>query len=513
MAVNFNAMILPKFGSSFMEGDTARQNALLKDQQMANTQQEMQFRGEERAYAQRQRAEDEAFMTKLNAVAESSGGRLTPEYIKMLAQSRNPQLRATGIEAMERAQRLASQRAAVEQLFPEPPQYKPTFGNVQFGDEAPKAYNALIPQGAQNVFSPGEGLPMSGNQPQFRTRGEFRGAMANPERATAAMAAGMRTIPAGLKDLLADPDTRAMALSLLEKEQKDIPEAKLIALRNSFPVNSPDYLSIQRIIDARGAVPFQTVLTQNGQTFSVPTKSMPGVPPTPTFGPNVTTRPLLDDIQDPERPGVTIRVDLNKYAGGGKNDPGYIGDKPLTSGQTKVTGELQKREGAVSALRSQLEDIRSLHIDLKAAGGKPEVGGNVFTNALNQAAATGLGGVVATAAGSKQQPIRDTIKNSTLLLAKALANASGMTGKELDSNRDIQLLLSSLSTVGQSDQATDDTINLIIRWVELNQKPIAGGAAPATGGGKPPATGGGKPPAAGGKPASTGVDMSNPLLR
>jgi hypothetical protein len=517
MAVNFNAMILPKFGSSFMEGDTARQNALLKDQQMANTQQEMQFRGEERAYVQKQRAEDQAYLSNLREEITLAGGKMTPEVITQLARSPNPQERAIGIEAMERARRLASQRAAVEQLFPEPPQYKPTFGGAQFGDEAPKAYNALIPQGAQNTFSPGEGLPMSGNQPQFRTRGEFRGAMANPERATAAMAAGMRTIPAAFKDLLADPDTRAMALSLLEKEQKDIPEAKLIALRDSFPVNSKNYKQIDDIISIKG-MPTQNVQVLPGVgTFAsagrVPLGTAPGA--TRTGDAPMVQKETVVLAPDNVTP---IRVTYPGYSGLGDKDPFYIGPAVPNAGQAKVSREQQKLEDSLFSLEENLQDYRSAYERLNQLGGIPSTQAGVVSNVANQLANTTAGGWVATALGSEAQVERDTIANTKRLLTQDIAGITGIGSKQLDSNQELQAMLKTLGTPGQSIEAVNATFDSIMRWAQskarASRRRDGGGAAPATGGGKPPATGGGKPDVTGlpagatlGKATSKGIEV------
>ena len=492
MPVNFNAMIQPQIGTAMMEGSAARENSMLKDQQMANSQQEMQFRGEERAYIQKQRAEDEAFMTKLNAVAESSGGRLTPQYIKMLAQSRNPQLRATGIEAMERAQRLADRNAAVDQLFPKAPEYKSTFGGAQFGSEAPQNYNALtlagggsgLSQEVQNQQRPSLGLS------PYRTRGEFRGAMANPEKATVAKMQGVRTFPPEFEGLLRNPETANMAIALLDKQNKGPELQQLHQYAMTLDPKSQEYKDVQAAIKLMNTPKVQNILSQGGQLIQAPTTGGPATV-AGTYAVQPKIMPILID-------GTAHLVDTNVYKDGsgiGPTVPGYIGPAVPTGAQTKATAAATKREDAVSALKTQLEDVRALHEELTAAGGKPKVGGNIFSNALNQAAATGLGGVVATASGSEVQPIRAAIINSSRLLGKALANASGFTGQEINSNQELQLLLKSLSTPGESDQATDRTIDLIIKWAELNQKPVAGGGAPT------PPSGGGKPPAAGGASA------------
>jgi len=111
MAVNFNAMILPKFGSSFMEGDTARQNALLKDQQMANTQQEMAMRQKqfgqeeaERQYILSERGRVAAAMAALNKHLEDNGGVPGPKGYRMLIDTRDPklvQMGMTGFQMLE----------------------------------------------------------------------------------------------------------------------------------------------------------------------------------------------------------------------------------------------------------------------------------------------------------------------------------------------------------------------------------------------------------------------------
>jgi hypothetical protein len=515
MAVNFNAMILPKFGTAMIEGDTARQNALLKDQQMANTQQEMQFRGEERAYVQRQRAEDEAFMTRLNAEAERAGGQLTPQYITMLAQSRNPQLRATGIEAMERARRLASHNEAVDKLFPKAPEYKPTIGGAQFGVEPPQNYNALIPQGAQNPFSPGAGDQPSAamSQPQFRTRGEFRGAMANPERATAAMARGMRTVPPELEGLLRNPDTANMAIALLDKQNKGPELQQLHQYAATLDPKSQEYKDVQTAIALMNSPKIQTIMTPGGEVIRAPvTGGAFTVSGGMALPPKV--EPLLID-------GVPHLVDVNKYRAGsgiGSTVPGYIGPAVPNASQAKVSREQQKLEDSLFSLEENLQDYRSAYERLDKLGGIPTTKDSVAANVANQLANTTAGGWVATALGSEAQVERDTIANTKRLLTQDIAGITGIGSKQLDSNQELQAMLKTLGTPGQSIEAVNATFDSIMRWaqskVRASRRGNGGGAAPATGGGKPPAAGGGKPDVTGlpagatlGRATSKGIEV------
>jgi hypothetical protein len=108
MAVNFNAMILPKFGTAMIEGDTARQNALLKDQQMANSQQEMAMRqkefGQKEAeykYLVSERERVAAAMAAFNKHLEDSGGVPGPEGYRMLIDTRDPNLVKMGMTGFQ----------------------------------------------------------------------------------------------------------------------------------------------------------------------------------------------------------------------------------------------------------------------------------------------------------------------------------------------------------------------------------------------------------------------------
>jgi hypothetical protein len=504
MPVNFNALAQPQIATSFIEGDTARQNAMLKDQQMVNAQQEMQFRNEERAYTNRMRAEDEAYMHQLDAEAQRSGGRLTPDYIMLLAKSRNPQLRATGIEAMTRAQRLVDHNAAIDKLFPKAPTYTPTIGDAQFGAEPPtQGYNALTPQGGGgNALMPSAGDQPSAamNQPQFRTRGEFRGAMANPERATAAMARGMRTVPPELEGLLRNPDTASVAIALLDKQNKGPELQQLHQYLATLDPKSQEYKDVKAAIALRNSPKVQTILSAGGQLIQAPVTGGPA-----TITGNMAMPPKVETLLIDGAPHL---VDVNRYQPGsgiGPKVPGYYGPAVPTASQAKTSAGQQKLESNLTSLEENLQTYRSAYERLHQLGGIPSTQAGVVSNVTNQLANTAVGGMVATALGSEAQVERDTIANTKRLLTQDIAAITGIGSKQLDSNVELQAMLKTLGTPSQSIEAVNATFDQIMRWAESKvrasrrEAAAAGGASAA--------------PAAGGKPASTGVDTSNPLLR
>ena len=501
MPVNFNAMIQPQIGTAMMEGDAARQKEMLSNQQMANAQQEMQFRGEERAYTNRMRAEDEAYMHQLDAEAQNSGGRLTPEYITLLAKSRNPQLRATGIEAMTRAQRLVDHNAAIDKLFPKAPTYTPTIGGAQFGAEPPQNFNAL------NLVGAGSGLSHGGvqqpsllNSSPYRTRGEFQGAMANPERATAAMGRGMRTIPPELEGLLRNPDTANVAIALLDKQNKGPELQQLHQYLATLDPKSQEYKDVQTAIKLMNSPKMQNIYTPGGQLI---TASSIGGTPTVTggFAQQPKIMPVLID-------GTPHLVDTNVYKDGsgiGPTVPGYIGPAVPTGTQAKASAAQRKTEDNFLALKENLQDFRSAFERLHEKGGMPTTKDGVVANITNQLANTTAGGMFATAIGSEAQVERTTIENTRRLIIQDLAAITGITSQQLNSNVELQQMMKTLGTPGQSKEAVDATFDTIMRWAEtkIRASRREDGAAPT----RPAATGGAP------KPASTGVDTNNRLLR
>lgn len=99
-------------------------------------------------------------------------------------------------------------------------------------------------------------------------------------------------------------------------------------------------------------------------------------------------------------------------------------------------------------LNSILTDIGNNYKALAQSGGAVRQGGSVAANVSARARSSGVGQLIEGALGTKDQTYRDNIKAARPALAQALAKAYGMKASQLNSDRDIQLLL---------DQVTDPT--------------------------------------------------------
>ena len=91
-----------------IEGDTARQNAMLKNQQMVNSQREMQMReqkfGQDEAeyqYLVKERDRVTASMAQLNKYIQDNGGVPGPDGYRMMIDTRNPQMVQMGLSGLQ----------------------------------------------------------------------------------------------------------------------------------------------------------------------------------------------------------------------------------------------------------------------------------------------------------------------------------------------------------------------------------------------------------------------------
>ena len=122
---------------------------------------------------------------------------------------------------------------------------------------------------------------------------------------------------------------------------------------------------------------------------------------------------------------------------------------------------------------------------LKDAGGITSKNASVFENIPAYISSTGAGQATGKFLGTQNQSARNTISQSRPLLLQAIAKATGMSSKQMDSNTELQMYLKA---------ATDPSLDYEANMLALNQLENLygiGGAASTSGG-----TGGGLPSAA-----------------
>jgi hypothetical protein len=93
--------------------------------------------------------------------------------------------------------------------------------------------------------------------------------------------------------------------------------------------------------------------------------------------------------------------------------------------------------------------LRDYYDQLKAGSGITDPGQGALSNIAAQASASGLGQAVGRMAGTQNQSVRDSIAMTRPLLLQAIMKATGMSAKQMDSNTELKLYLST---------ATDPTL-------------------------------------------------------
>jgi|GEM_PF-4942885 len=93
--------------------------------------------------------------------------------------------------------------------------------------------------------------------------------------------------------------------------------------------------------------------------------------------------------------------------------------------------------------------LRDYYDQLKEGSGITDPGQGVLSNIAAQASASGLGQAVGRIAGTQNQSVRDSIAMTRPLLLQAIMKATGMSAKQMDSNTELKLYLST---------ATDPTL-------------------------------------------------------
>lgn len=153
---------------------------------------------------------------------------------------------------------------------------------------------------------------------------------------------------------------------------------------------------------------------------------------------SIDQKTLLSEIVDPKDPSRMIRIDANKYQGGSLGDAGVIGvsgKEPLAAKKEEQVG--QGRD-TVSSLVSTLKDY---YDGLLKGGGIVSTKRGPMANIMSRTGSTAVGQAAGGAIGTKNQELRDSIKQQRPLLLQAIKQATGMSAKQMDSNVELKMYL------------------------------------------------------------------------
>lgn len=184
--------------------------------------------------------------------------------------------------------------------------------------------------------------------------------------------------------------------------------------------------------------------------------------------------PSITQIVDPTNPKQMLSINAREYKGGGMGSPGVVGIAGKEPAAAKQAEGIDAGRATVSEL---VGTLRGYYDALAEAGDIADPSQGAVANTLARVQSSAVGQAVGSALGTKSQSQRESIEMTRPLLLNAIRSATGMSARQMDSNRELQLYLAA---------ATDPTkgYSANIRALEMLDKLYgigggAGGAKPA----------------------------------
>ena len=120
--------------------------------------------------------------------------------------------------------------------------------------------------------------------------------------------------------------------------------------------------------------------------------------------------------------------------------------------------------------QGNLDELRKIYGDLKKMGAMVSPAQAADKNVVARIRASGIGQVLEGAVGTQAQTQRDRIASIRPGLMQALAKATGMTGRQLDSNADVKLFMQTVTNPAASYEANIAALDGLERFLKANAK-------------------------------------------
>lgn len=147
---------------------------------------------------------------------------------------------------------------------------------------------------------------------------------------------------------------------------------------------------------------------------------------------------------------------------------------------TRAAGKEPAGGGAmVNAAQANLDELKTIYGELKQMGAMVTPGQSTGANVAARVRASGIGQMLEGAVGTEAQSKRDRVASIRPGLMQTLAQATGMTGKQLDSNADVKLFMQTVTDPTTSYEANMDAIAGLERFLAANAKTDRAPRAPA----------------------------------
>jgi hypothetical protein len=177
-----------------------------------------------------------------------------------------------------------------------------------------------------------------------------------------------------------------------------------------------------------------------------------------------------------EAPGKGAdRASRERIAGAGNASRERIAAMPARG---KATTAATDTSTMAAAAQGNLDELKTIYGDLKKLGASVSPSQGTGANILARAKTSGAGQFIGGTLGTEAQTKLDRVASIRPGLMQSLAKATGMTGKQLDSNADVKLFMQTVTDPSKSYEANMAAIAGLERFLKENTKKAAP-AAPA----------------------------------
>ena len=195
--------------------------------------------------------------------------------------------------------------------------------------------------------------------------------------------------------------------------------------------------------------------------------------------------PTVTMVLDPNDSTRMLSIDAKTYRGGSLGSPGVIG----VAGKEPTVGKKQEaKETAQNNASAIIAKLRQSYDRLDELGGITSTENRAGTNISARMGASPVGQTVGSFFGTKTQAERDKIEQTRPLLMTTIMQAMGLSAKQLDSNAELKLWLSSATDPTKSLEANREALNELERLLTGGGKGAgaSAGAGAGAGGGLSP---------------------------
>ena len=169
-----------------------------------------------------------------------------------------------------------------------------------------------------------------------------------------------------------------------------------------------------------------------------------------------------------EAPGrAADRASRERIAGQNNRARVAVAGMKKTGSETPKGGDIGPM---VESAKGNLQELRTIYKDLRDMGALVSPSQSAAGNIVARARASGAGQMLEGAVGTEAQTKRDRINSLRPALMQSLAKATGMTGKQLDSNADVKLFMQTVTDPTKSYEANIAAIEGLERFLEANTR-------------------------------------------